>query len=140
MTPGPQAPVTLGAGKDLGSNGSMSPQETPVSEAPTPAPRTIDDVLADLDVILEKSLAAPSRLGYFAALYRKVTAKVKEGIESGFFDDGPRMEQLDVVFASRYLDALALFESLFSPPPDSHSRPAPPGFPLFPPTTLVSVR
>lgn len=83
----------------------MSPQDSSL-----PEPRTIDDVLADLDAILAKSLAAPSRLGYFAALYRKVTAKVKEGIESGFFDDGPRMEKLDVVFASRYLDALALYE------------------------------
>ena len=73
--------------------------------------KTIDDVLADLDAILERSLAEPSRLGYFAALYRKVTAKVKEGIEQGFFEDGPRMERLDVVFASRYLDALATFES-----------------------------
>ena len=30
---------------------------------------------------------------------------VKEGIEKGRFDDGPRMEQLDVNFANRYLEA-----------------------------------
>jgi hypothetical protein len=43
-------------------------------------------------------------------LYRKVTAKVKEGIDAGFFDDGARMERLDVAFASRYLSALGRFE------------------------------
>lgn len=70
---------------------------------------TIDDVLEALDRIVDWSLDQPSRLGYFAALYRKVTQKVKEGIADGFFDDGPRMERLDVVFAGRYLEALDLF-------------------------------
>ena len=44
-------------------------------------------------------------MGYFPALYRKVTVEVKRGIEERVFDDGPRMERLDVVFAKRYLDA-----------------------------------
>lgn len=73
------------------------------------AVRTIDDVIADLDRVVDWSLDQPSRLGYFAALYRKVTLKVKEGIEEGFFDDGPRMERLDVIFAKRYLVALDRF-------------------------------
>jgi len=34
-----------------------------------------------------------------------VTIQVKKGIASGYFDDGPRMEQLDVAFAIRYLQA-----------------------------------
>ncbi len=73
---------------------------------PVPAtPHTIDDVLRELDRIVAWSLEAESRFGYFATLYRKVTRKVKQGIEEGFFDDGPRMERLDVVFAARYLDA-----------------------------------
>lgn len=50
-------------------------------------------------------MATKSRLGYFATLYLKVTKSVKEGIANGQFQDGPRMEKLDVVFASRYLDA-----------------------------------
>ena len=29
-----------------------------------------------------------------------------QGIDQDFFEDGPRMERLDVVFANRYLDAL----------------------------------
>lgn len=76
-----------------------------------PQPSSIDEVLAALDKIIDWSMATESRLGYFAALYRKVTQKVKEGIEEGFFEDGPRMERLDVVFASRYLDALRSFEA-----------------------------
>jgi hypothetical protein len=67
---------------------------------------TIDDVITALDHIIEESKQNGSPMGYFAALYRKVTIKVKEGIEAGtVFEDGPRMEHLDVVFASRYIEA-----------------------------------
>ena len=69
-------------------------------------PHGIDRVLVELDDIIEWSRATSSCLGYFPALYRKVTAKVRDGIEQGLFEDGPRMERLDVVFASRYLSAI----------------------------------
>jgi hypothetical protein len=69
-------------------------------------PGTIDDVLCALDGVVEKALVDGDRIGYFAAIYRKVTAKVKEGIATGFFDDGPRMEHFDVTFAGRFLDAV----------------------------------
>ena len=69
--------------------------------------KTIDEVISALDQIVAESEQNNDTAGYFAALYRKVTIKVKEGIASGYFDDGPRMEQLDVVFALRYLDAYA---------------------------------
>ena len=59
---------------------------------------------------MTRSIETESRLGYFATLYRKVTRKVKEGIAQGFFDDGPRMERLDVTFADRYLGALELWQ------------------------------
>lgn len=68
--------------------------------------RTIDEVIARLDEIIARSIREQSRLGYFAALYRKVTVKVKEGIAEGRFENGPRMERLDVTFANRYLTAL----------------------------------
>lgn len=68
--------------------------------------RTIDDVLADLDGVIDRALETGDRRGYFAVLYRKVTAKVKEGIGAGAFDDAERMERLDVLFADRYLDAV----------------------------------
>jgi len=68
-------------------------------------PASLDDVITRLETIVEQCAATNSRLGYFAALYLKVTQKVREGILGGQFQDGTRMEKLDVVFASRYLDA-----------------------------------
>ena len=66
---------------------------------------SIDDIITSLENIIADSAANSSRLGYFAALYLKVTKSVKDGIASGQFADGERMEKLDVIFASRYLDA-----------------------------------
>jgi hypothetical protein len=66
---------------------------------------TIDEVLVQLEDIITEAEKTNSTMGYFAVLYHKVTLKVKEGIENNFFDDGPRMEKLDIIFAQRYLDA-----------------------------------
>lgn len=74
-------------------------------------PRTIDEVLIELETIIADSEQQGNRLGYFAALYHKVTARVKDGITRGIFNDGARMEQLDVLFASRYLDALRCWQN-----------------------------
>ncbi|MEZ4716606.1 MAG: DUF5995 family protein [Caldilineaceae bacterium] len=60
-------------------------------------------------------LCTLSRLGCFAALYRQVTVAVKHGIETGFFADPARMERLDVIFARRYLDALAQWRAQAEP-------------------------
>ena len=57
-----------------------------------------------------RSSTGPSRreshIGYFAALYRRVTLGIREAIIKGEFDDGRRIEQLDVAFARRYFNAL----------------------------------
>jgi hypothetical protein len=71
----------------------------------------IDEVLAALDRVIATAIAEHSRVGFFAALYRQVTLRVKQGIADGMFDDGPRMMQLDTVFANRYLDALDAWEN-----------------------------
>lgn len=73
--------------------------------------KTIDEVILALNKIIAESEQNNDPAGYFAALYRKVTVRVKDEIASGFFDDGARMEQLDVVFANRYLDALSAFRN-----------------------------
>ena len=65
----------------------------------------IDEVIKELETITADAIRLNSRLGYFAALYYKVTCKVKQGIESGAFENGPRMEIFDVTFANRYLTA-----------------------------------
>ena len=72
---------------------------------------TIDEVIERLSTIIETSKSTSSRLGYFPALYRKVTVEVKQEISSGFLDDGARMERLDVVFANRYLRAIEQYEN-----------------------------
>ena len=79
--------------------------------APTPPPdiNTVQDVLDVLDDVIDGACERGDRIGYFAAMYRQVTAKVKEGIETGFFDDGERMERFDIIFANRYLAALSRF-------------------------------
>lgn len=71
---------------------------------------TIDEVIAILADIIQKSEQTKDPAGYFAALYQKVTIKVKEGIAAGSFEDGSRMEQLDVAFARRYINAYFSFK------------------------------
>src|SRR3954468_6636993 len=70
---------------------------------------TIDEIITRLDDIIAHTRNEKSRLGFFAVLYRNVTLKVREGIKANLFEDGPRMERLDVIFASRYLDAYESF-------------------------------
>lgn len=67
--------------------------------------KTIDDVIDILDRIVANCGAENSRAGFFAALYCLVTVKVKDAIIAGEFEDGVRLEQLDVIFANRYFDA-----------------------------------
>ena len=71
--------------------------------------QTIGQVIAHLDQVIERCIGERSRLGYFATLYRNVTVRVRDAIAAGRFEDGPRMERLDVIFANRYLDALYNF-------------------------------
>lgn len=66
---------------------------------------TIDGVIQELDRIIDWAVDQSNRIGYFACLYRKVTVAVKEGINENVFEDGPRMERLDVIFANRFLEA-----------------------------------
>jgi Family of unknown function (DUF5995) len=75
------------------------------------AAETIDDVIRALDGIIDWAWNAKSKLGYFAALYRRVTQAVKDGIAKGQFQNGPLMERLDVNFAGRYLEAYEQFRA-----------------------------
>ncbi|MBO9620412.1 MAG: hypothetical protein J7539_15400 [Niabella sp.] len=70
---------------------------------------SVPEVISILDQIISDCTTKASRLGYFAALYRKMTRGVWQGIQSGSFEDPARMEQLDVVFANRYFAAYAQF-------------------------------
>jgi len=68
--------------------------------------QTIDEVLFQLEHIIDESISTNNRIGFFAALYYKVTAAVKDGIAKGRFENGELMEKFDVLFANRYLGAL----------------------------------
>ena len=67
--------------------------------------RSIEEIIERLTGIVSQTKAENSPLGYFAALYRKVTRQVKSDIDGGLFEDNARMERLDVIFANRYLAA-----------------------------------
>jgi hypothetical protein len=77
--------------------------------------KTIDEVIAVLKNIIQETKKEASTLGYFAVLYCKVTEKVKEGIAKGDFENGPRMEHLDVVFANRYIKAYYTYKAKQKP-------------------------
>jgi hypothetical protein len=72
---------------------------------------TIADVIQALDVIVKDSIRTQSRAGYFAALYKRMTIAVSQGIQKGQFEDGPRMEAFDIIFAKRYLTAFDAFKN-----------------------------
>lgn len=71
----------------------------------------IDAVLTSLAGIVADTKRRRDPLGFFAALYRQVTLRVKQGIADGLFDDGPRMSQFDARFANAYLTAYEQFRN-----------------------------
>ena len=71
----------------------------------------IDEVVDGLDAVVRKSIDKGDRIGYFAVLYKRVTAAVRDAINRGEFLDGPRMDRLDVVFGNRYLEALEAYQN-----------------------------
>jgi hypothetical protein len=66
---------------------------------------TIDEVLLQLDNIIASSIKDNNYLGIFAYVYRKTTAKIKEEVEKGSFEDNARMQAMDIIFADLYLQA-----------------------------------
>lgn len=72
--------------------------------------KSISEVITFLDVIVQQCTVSKSRAGYFAALYKRMTVAVADGIANGVFEDPKRMEELDIVFAQRYLSAYYSFE------------------------------
>ena len=71
----------------------------------------IQGVVDRLTEIIEECRLKNSPLGFFAALYRKVTIRVRDGIAKNEFDNNEQMERLDVLFAKRYIDAYDLYRS-----------------------------
>ena len=69
------------------------------------------DVIARLEQIIAWAKTTESPLGYFAALYYKMTLAVRDAVLRGEFENGSRMEQMDVAFAQRYFDAFDTWQT-----------------------------
>ncbi|WP_255557642.1 DUF5995 family protein [Flavobacterium taihuense] len=76
---------------------------------------TIDEVIQFLDEIITTSKLEQSAIGLFTTLYREVTIQIKQGIANGSFQNGERMEKLDVIFANRYLKAYYQYKAKEKP-------------------------
>ena len=72
---------------------------------------SFSEVIGRLEQIIAWSKDAESPLGYFAALYYKMTLAVRDAVLRGEFENGSRMEQMDVAFARRYFDALDAWQA-----------------------------
>lgn len=73
----------------------------------TPAPpRTVDEVAARL-AALTASLPPTDGVGVFAGVYLTVTEAIADRLGAGGFQDPAATTELDVVFAARFLDAVA---------------------------------
>ena len=69
-------------------------------------PETIDDVVRTLGQVVDWSIKAESHIGYFAALYKRITLAIHQAVDDGVFDNGRLIEELDVAFGRRYFNAL----------------------------------
>jgi hypothetical protein len=74
-------------------------------------PQNLDGVVEALADVVRDAKDSGSRVGFFAAMYTGVTVQVRAGVQSGQFEDGPRMERLATTFATRYLEALKQFRA-----------------------------
>jgi hypothetical protein len=66
---------------------------------------TIEQVLTELDLIIQECVEENNFLAVFAYVYRRTTAKIKEGIEQERFQDNKALEEFDVIFARLFIDA-----------------------------------
>ena len=71
--------------------------------------QSIEGIVARLGEIVDETKAENSALGYFAAVYRRVTLQVKFDIDDGLFDDSALMRRFVVIFANHYLTAYDKF-------------------------------
>ncbi len=71
----------------------------------------IGNVLKELESIIEWSIQNKSRIGFFAAIYKNVTERIKAAANKGKFQNREQIELLDVTFALRYFTAIDEFWS-----------------------------
>lgn len=72
---------------------------------------SIDEVISILENIIVTEVEEKSNLAFFPVLYKKVTERIKLGVQQKEFEDNPRMERLDVIFANRYIAAYDTYKA-----------------------------
>lgn len=84
-----------------------------------PAASDLAGAIANFDAIIEWSIAEPSGIGYFAAMYKRATIAIDSTIRDGDEFQRPLvMKEFALTFSQRYFDAInAHFE------PDEFERP-----------------
>lgn len=73
--------------------------------------RSFTEVIERLEQIIAWAKSNESPAGYFAALYYKMTLAVRDAVLRGEFENGSRMEQMDVAFANRYFEAFDTWQA-----------------------------
>lgn len=74
--------------------------------SPIPKPKTIDEVIQHLDIIIEQSVTENNYLCAFAYVYQRTTEEIKKAIKNGRFQNPERMGKMDVIFANLYIQAI----------------------------------
>jgi Family of unknown function (DUF5995) len=69
-------------------------------------PATLDDALRGIDQVVDWAIKTESHIGYFAALYKRITLAIQEAVNKGEFRDGARIDRLGVAFSQRYFNSL----------------------------------
>lgn len=77
---------------------------------------SLDRVIHQLDEVIERALRERSRIGYFAALYRHVAARLRACVAEGMFEHPAFIVALNQAFLARYLDALDQYRRGELPP------------------------
>ena len=65
----------------------------------------IEEIINELHSITTENYSIKNRMGIFSAVYCRTTNAIHQAIVENRFEDPKRMEELDVHFALRYIDA-----------------------------------
>ena len=76
---------------------------------------TIEEILQELDRIMADAVQCNNYLCIFGYVYWRTTQRIQQGIQEGVFEDNARMEQFDIAFAKRYIDAYWQYKNAETP-------------------------
>jgi len=93
----------------------FSPTPNGGFEDPSPI-LPIDSAVEQLDLIIDDALRNADRIGYFTALYERITTNIRRSVVAGtVFQNSSRMSLFDLTFAQRFLDAWSQHQNAVTP-------------------------